>query len=168
MRLATREIRVVLCHGRDRMRFSFPRVAADGPGSRIIPKRGADVRTSFTRGCAARCCSGRSLKCQPARPPNQTTTSVRVNRRRSRPAAPANTLAHSPGRMAGDSGFSMVVKPTGFSPNCCSIPNPVGTSKFGAPATGGHARQPVLSLAERSSGGDDEPKRQREDSRCGS
>jgi hypothetical protein len=167
-RLATRENRVVRSRRRDRMTFSFPRGAVDDPGFRFAPKRGADVRNSFTRGCAARCCSGRSLKCKPARPLNQMTTLVRINRRRSRAAALATTQDRSPGRMAGDCGFSTAVIRTGFSPNCYSTLDPVGTSKSAAPAIGGHARPPVLSSAERSPADADERKRRRAGSPRGS
>jgi hypothetical protein len=163
MRLATRKNRVVRSHGRDRMKFGFPRGAADSSAIRITLKRGADVRTSFTRECAARCCSGRSLKCQPARPPNQMTTSVRVNRRRLPAGAFANTLDHLPGSMAGAYGFSTAAKQTGFSLNCCLTPGRVGTWKCGARTIGGHAKRLVLCLGERSSEDHDERKRRRAD-----
>jgi hypothetical protein len=163
MRLATRKNRVVRSHGRDRMKFSFPRGAADSSAIRISLKRGADVRTSFTRECAARCCSGRSLKCQPARPLNQMTTSVRVNRRRLPACALANTLDHSPGSMADASGFSTAAKQSGFSLNCCLTPGRVGTWKSGARTIGGHARRLVPCLGERSSEDHDERKRRRAD-----
>ena len=162
--LATRENWVVRSHRRNRMRFNLPRGAADGPGIRITQTRGADVRTSFSRGCAAHRCSGRSLKCKPARPLNQMTISVRVNRRRSQAAVLATTQGHSPGRMAGGSGFSTAVKRTGFSLNCSSTLNPVGTSKSAAPVIDGRARLLVLSSAERLSVDADERKRRRVDS----
>ena len=162
MCLATRENRVVRSHRRDRMKVSFPRGAADDPDLRFTPKRGADVRNSFTQGCAARCCSGRSLKCQPARPRNQMMTSVRVNQRRSRAAARAIIPDHLRGRMGGASGSWTAARRSGFSPNCCSSLSPAATSKSGARPTGGHARQPERSLAERSSEDGAERKRRRE------
>jgi hypothetical protein len=167
-RLATPENGVVRSLGRDRMKFSFPRGAEDGPGIRITPKRGADVRQSFTRGCAARCCSGRSLKCQPTRPPNQMTSLVHVNQRRLQAAAFVVTQGHLRGRMAGGCGFWTAAKRTGFSPNCSSIRSPVATSKSGARPIGGHERPPVRSWVERSSEADDERKRQHVGSRHGS
>ena len=166
--LATRENWVVRSYGRDRMRFYLPREAVGGPGIRITQPRGADIRTSFTRGCAAHCCSGRSMKCKPAQPLNQMTTLVRINRRRSRAAALATTQDRSLGKMAGDSGFSTAVIRTGFSPNCYSTLDPVGTSKSAAPAISGHARPRVLSSAERSPADADERKRRRAGSPRGS
>ena len=145
------------------MKFGFPREAADGPAIRSTPKRGADVRTSFTRGCAARCCSGRSLKCQPARPLNQMTISVRVNRRRLRAGALANTRDHSRGRMAGAFGYSTAAKQTGFWPSFCLTPGRADTLKSGAQATAGRARRLVHYLAERSWEDRDERKRRRAD-----
>jgi hypothetical protein len=163
-RLATRENRVVRSRRRDRMTFSFPRGAVDDPGFRFAPKRGADVRNSFTRGCAARCCSGRSLKCKPARPLNQMTNSARVNRRRSLAVAPAIIRDHLPGKTAGGSGFWTAAKRSGFSPNCSSTLSPAGTLKCGARAIGGRARLPVRSSAGHSPVGDSERKRRRVDS----
>ena len=168
MRLATRKNRVVRSHGRDRMKFSFPRGAADSSAIRISLKRGADVRTSFTRECAARCCSGRSLKCQPARPLNQMTTSGHVSQRRSRANALVITRDHLRGRTAGGSGFWTAAKRTGFSPNCSSILSPADTSKCGARAIDGRARPPVRSSVERSLEGAGERKRRRVDSPPGS
>ena len=51
-----------------------------------------------SRGCAARCCSGRSLKCRPTRWQNQMTNSAHVALRRWRAAAIAITRDH---RVAG-------------------------------------------------------------------
>jgi hypothetical protein len=150
------------------MKFSFPRAATDGPGVRFTPKRGAEVRSIFTRGCAARCCSGRSLKCQPARPLNQMTTSGHVSQRRSRANALVITRDHLRGRTAGGSGFWTAANSSGSLPNCCSTRSPAGTLKSGAPPIGGHAKPPVLSSAKRSSEEGDGRKRRREDSPRGS
>ena len=130
--------------------------------------RGTGVRNSFTRGCAARCCSGRSLKCQPTRPLNQMTISAHVDQRRWRTATIAIIRDHSRGRMAGGSGSSTAATPTGFSPNCFSTLSPVGIWKSAAPAMSGRAKLPVRSSAERLWQDSPEPKRRRADSLHGS
>ena len=123
---------------------------------------------SFTRGCAARCCSGRSLKCQPTRPLNQMTISAHVDQRRWRTATIAIIRDHSRGRMAVGSGSSTAATPTGFSPNCYSTLIPVGIWKSAAPAMSGRAKLPVRSLAERLWQDGTERKRRRADSLHGS
>ena len=162
------ENRVVRSRGRDRMKFGFPRGAADGPAIRITPKRGADVRTSFTPGCAARCCSGRSLKCQPAPPLNQMTTSVRVQ-----PATLAGRCVREhPGPFAWQDGRRLWIL------DGCETDwvlaellfdlGRADTSKSAAQTIGGRARRLAPCLAERSWEDPDERKRQRADSPRGS
>ena len=168
MLLATFENAVVRSPCRDRMKFSIPRGAADGPASRITPKRVDDVRNGFTRTCAVHCCSGRSLKCQPARPPNPTTSSARVRTQRCTPAAITTIKVHSHGRTGGGCGFSTAVLPPGSWPSCSLSPGRVATWKFAARVINGRARQPARSSAGSSPAESGERKMRLVDSQNGS